>query len=87
MSGRAVGGFRGFEVLGLRRDAGRIADGLAAGSETEDEGGKLFPSEGRRLVLAIAFSVPLISLSWFAFETQVMEKVEIIKVMWSRGER
>jgi hypothetical protein len=40
--------------LGLRREAGRMADGRAAGSETEVEGGKLVPSSGRRLGFGIA---------------------------------
>jgi hypothetical protein len=42
------------DVLGLRRDVGRMADGRAAGSETEVEGGKLVSSSGRRLGFGIA---------------------------------
>lgn len=42
------------EVFGRRREAGLMADGLAAGSETDDEGGRLLgPSEGCKWGLGI----------------------------------
>jgi len=44
VSGRAVGGLRGLDVFGRPRDAGLMVEGRAAGSETEDEGGRLLLS-------------------------------------------
>ena len=56
VSGRAVGGLRGLEVPGRRRDDGLEKDvGCGAGSETDVDGGKwTAASAGRRLGFGLA---------------------------------